>query len=196
MHASSKRIVRESSPQPRLLLYPGRTRLVLLSAGAVAFVAVGALMIAAGNTTLIALGAVAASFFGSVLAYLGYRLVRPRASVIVDQSGIHDHASLSAVGFVPWHEVRRYRTRVVGTEPMLTITVTEPEAVLARVSLPRRLLIRMNRRMTGTPVNIPQIALPIRVDELLQELDGFRARDQGPSEAGAKQAQGDQGWMS
>ena len=92
------------------------------------------------------LGVIRVAFFGSALPYLAYRLIRPRPSVIVDRTGIHDHASVACAGFIPWHEVRRYRSRVVGTQPMLAITVTDPLALLARVSAPGRLLMKANQR--------------------------------------------------
>lgn len=58
---------------------------------------------------------------------------------------------------------------------MLAITVTDPVALLARVSLPRRLLMKANHRIVGTPVNLPQVGLPIKIDELSKELDVFRS---------------------
>jgi hypothetical protein len=175
MDGSSKRLVREATPQPRVLIYPSRGKLILLLAGALLFVVAGIFMIRSGGTALTVLGVVAVAFFGSALPYFAYRLMRPRPSVIVDQSGIHDHASVACAGFIPWHEVRRYRTRLVGTQPMLAITVTDPGALLARVSPPRRLLMKANHRMVGTPVNIPQVGLPIKIDQLGRELDAFRS---------------------
>jgi hypothetical protein len=175
MGGSSKRLVREATPQPRLLIYPSRIKLILLLTGALPFVVAGIFLIRSGGTAITVLGVVTVAFFGSASAYFAHRLIRPRPSVIVDQAGIHDHASVACAGFIPWREVRRYRTGLVGTQPMLAITVSDPGALLARVSPPRRMLMKPNHRMVGTPVNIPQVGLPIKIDELGKELDAFRS---------------------
>lgn len=181
MYASDKRLVRESTPQPRLLIYPSRVKLTLLLAGALLFVVAGVFMVRGGGPAMTMLGVITVAFFGSALLYFAYRLIKPRPTVIVDQTGIHDHASVACAGFIPWPEVRRYRRRLVGTQPMLAVTVTDPVALLARASPPRRLLMKANHRIVGTLVNLPQVALPIKIDELCKELDVFRSA----SEAGA-----------
>jgi hypothetical protein len=183
MYASGKRVVRESTPQPRLLIYPSRVKLTLLLAGALLFVVAGAFMVRSGGPALTVLGVISVAFFGSALPYFAYRLIKPTPSVIVDQTGIQDHASLACAGFIPWHDVRRYRRRLVGTQPMLAITVTDPAALLARVSPPRRLLMKANQRIVGTPVNIPQVGLPIKIDELGKELDAFRSASEARAAA-------------
>jgi hypothetical protein len=175
MYALGKRVVRESTPQPRLLIYPSRVKLTLLMAGVLLFVVAGAFMVRGGGPAMTVLGVTTVAFFGSALPYFAYRLIGPRPSVIVDRTGIHDHASVACAGFIPWHEVRRYRSRLVGAQPTLAITVTDPVALLARVSAPRRLLMKANQRIVGTPVNLPQVGLPIKIDELGKELDVFRS---------------------
>lgn len=114
MYARSKRVVRESTPQPRLLIYPSRVKLSLLLAGALLFVVAGAFMVRSGGPAMMVLGVITVAFFGSALPHFAYRLMKPRPSVIVDQTGVHDHASVACAGFIPWQEVRRYRRRLVG----------------------------------------------------------------------------------
>jgi hypothetical protein len=73
---------------------------------------------------------------------------------------------------LPWGEVRHYRSRLVGTQPMLAITVTDLVALLARVSAPRRLLMKANHGIVGTPVK-PSTGRP--ADQDRKELDVFRS---------------------
>jgi hypothetical protein len=40
---------------------------------------------------------------------------------------------------------------------------------------PATLLMKANHRIVGTPVNLPQVGLPIKIDELGKELDVFRS---------------------
>lgn len=59
---------------------------------------------------------------------------------------------------------------------MLSITVTDPDAVISRASPWFRAAMRANSKMVGTPVNIPQNTLPMTADELSMELDAYRPR--------------------
>lgn len=84
------RVIREQSPQPRLMIYPSRAKTALVLLAALVFVVLGAALIAVREAPRVLVGVVSVLFFGSVAVYSLNRLARPTPSVIVDATGVQD----------------------------------------------------------------------------------------------------------
>lgn len=163
----------------RFTVYPSRIRLALLALGALVFVLAGAFMCytaLADRTSsqppvaIFAVGVLAVVFFGCCLLYGVVRLVLPKPAVVLDNTGLYDHASATSVGHLAWPDITDVATLSFGAQRMLSIRLTDPESVLSRASGLRRLALRTNVKLMGTPVNIPQTMLPIPVKQLEAEI--------------------------
>ncbi|SDP02882.1 hypothetical protein SAMN04487905_101494 [Actinopolyspora xinjiangensis] len=163
----------------RLAVYPNRTRMALVVLGALAFVLFGLFICyqaitAMGSAPLagffLALSALAIVFFGGCLIYGVVRLARPKPVVVLDNEGLHDHASFTGVGFVGWGEISGAMADNDGVQRLLSVTLFDPREVLDRTTGWRGFLVRVNARMMGTPVNISQNMVAMPISQLAAEI--------------------------
>lgn len=166
----------------RFTVYPSRLRTALVTLGGLGFVTLGVVLCLIGLHTddprsgpAMITGVVTIPFFGLAAAFGLTRLISPQPAVVIDNTGLHDHASMIAAGFLPWHEIDTVVNVSFGAQRMLSIRLTDPEATLTRAKPLPRLAMRANRRLTGSPAAIPQIILPITVTKLKTEIDKTRS---------------------
>jgi hypothetical protein len=117
---------------------------------------------------------VGAPLFGLLLVYACYRLLKPAPSVIINQEGIFDNASIFGAGLIRWEEIKSMFVYAIGNNPFLGIVPVDIETVLARQSGIKRFIFRMNKGMTEAPFAIPGGGLPITADELLAKIESYR----------------------
>jgi len=161
-------------------LYAPRTRLAVFAATSLVFVLVG-LWIAGviggepmyGPVGVIA-GWFAAVVFGVFTPYLLYRLVTRRPSLVIGHDGIVDHATATSVGTVGWEEIAEVGLRDFAGQRMIVIAVRDEEALLARQNPVNAVLMRVNKGLNGSMVNIPHTALEVSVEEALAHIERFR----------------------
>ncbi|WP_017973017.1 STM3941 family protein [Actinopolyspora halophila] len=174
-----QRTGRPGEPGYLLAVYPNRTRLVLMTLGALVFILFGLTMCYEAVTAMrsapraglfLALGAAGIVFFGTFLVYGALRLFKPKPVVLLDNAGLRDHASLTSVGFIGWHDIAGAMADTDGTQRVLSIVLVDPDKVLGRVTGVKGLLLRTSTRMTGTPVNISQTTVAMPVPQLAAEI--------------------------
>jgi hypothetical protein len=163
-----------------LIVYPSRWKLLAILLGSMMFVAAGIAAIAFRrqlDTPLwvaILLFVLAVPFFSVATGYSLFRLVVWQPSLIIDDRGIVDHASLFGAGFIAWDEIRHLVCYSYGSKSqrMLGVVPKDPEVVYARIGWKARVL-RLNARIGAVPISIAQVTLPIRFDELSDRLERF-----------------------
>jgi hypothetical protein len=170
---------RMGAAEARLVVYPRRGKLALLALGALAFVISGLVIGAAASwrpypVTVVATY-VGVPFFGFCLLHLLSRLVVRRPAVVVSEEGIWDNATALGVGMIRWEEVRDVRATSFGTHRMVAIVPKDDAAILARQPPPKRLAMRMNKRLATYLICIPEQTLPMTREELLAEIKRYRA---------------------
>lgn len=168
----------EPSPEELIVRVP-RARTVGLLVGCVAFVLAG-LWIAGvfgegpglwripgvfGSM----LGGLCVGVFGLAALLIAPRLVRP--VLVLDRAGFTDRASVAAVGQVHWSEVRDAGIVGHAAAQTLTMSLRDPEQVLARLSPSVRRRVEGQRRRTGGEVNIPVRDLDIEPEALLARVN-------------------------
>lgn len=159
------------STESKLLLFARPSRLLIMTAGSLAFVVAGLWLgltheEPAANVT----GWAGVVFFGACGVYIARRLFSRTPMLVVDRDGIVDRASGAAVGRIRWDEIRDVAISRVGAQKFLGIHVRDPDALRARLPFGRRLMARLNCMLGLPPVNLPQSALPIPVEELAENL--------------------------
>lgn len=164
-------------PDYRLTVYPSVGRLLLVALGALMFVVMGVYLCFGDRSGPAVLGGVLSIlFFGVCLLYVLWRLIVRRPAVVLDNTGLYDNASGVSAGHLAWNEISqimvtfqdRYR------RPTLSIQVTDPEALLARLPQVKRHVMQGNIKLNGAPVNIPQLLLPIKIHDLHREIQEVR----------------------
>lgn len=158
-----------------------KTKLALLVAGSVLFVALG-VWLAQLDAAVIAsqrrynnpavmhgLGIACALMFSATAVFGLVKLRDNRPGLVFGSDGFTDNASATAAGFVPWAEVTGVGVMEFNRQRMLVVGVRDPEKYLARAGAMKRMLGRANTRMCGSPIVISAHALKTDFGALVAE---------------------------
>jgi hypothetical protein len=162
------------STSNELVVPQSRSKLVALAAGSGAFVVMGAWMLSMVREEGVFIGAIglaSVAFFGACGVSVLSRLVRSTPALVIDHRGIVDDASGVSVGLIRWDEIEELREYLFQGQVWLGIVPRDLDAVLARQPAWKRRIIRRNLRLGAAPVNVPQAMLPMKVADLLREID-------------------------
>ena len=169
-----------------LVIPMSRLKLVGIFLGAVAFVALGVLlMIIETRRGLFGkfMGLVATVFFGAVAVSVLYRMLNPEPAVIINAHGIVDNSSGTSIGFIAWDEIAEVSEYTFQNQTFLGIMPKDLDRLLARMPKWKRAAIRANLGLGAAPINIPQVVLGVKVSDLVREInvrfrpDDGKARD-------------------
>jgi hypothetical protein len=161
-----------------VVIYPSRLRVSLIFAGAALFVAGGIWLLqhpiqgdeAMGWLT----GWASIVFFGAVALFALSRLASRKPAITIDRNGITDNASGLSAGFIPWSDVVDAQLVKFQRQKFLGVSLRNPQDYLAKASPLKRALMKANSSLVGFVINIPQISLPVTLEELLGHIERFR----------------------
>lgn len=160
-----------------IVIHHKRSRLFLLLLGTAALVAAAVWMLTLPREAIGIKGVIAAWFglplFTLIGAAILLKLISTRPAVTIDRHGITDHASGLAVGFIPWSDFAGAYIAQTQNQKYLAIALVNPQQYVAKAFVVRRLIMRLNSSWSGSIVNIPQIALPLTVEELLVHINRY-----------------------
>ncbi len=152
-----------------------KTKILLLTGGAVLFVALGAwllLDVANGESGFYRLflqgvGLLGIVFFG-FMGLIGVRkLFDNQPGVIIDREGIHDNTSSISAGLVEWKDIRGFRNLKIRSTRFIMVDVEDPEKYIARAKNGiARKAMQANNKLYGSPVAITSGALQYDFDQL------------------------------
>lgn len=159
------------SEQP-IVVPISRTKMALVLAGALLFVAAGVWMLRAPRTPIDVPAAwFAIVFFGGCAIYAGLRLIRSTPALVIDANGIYDNASALGAGFISWEDIAEMRPYTMRNQTFLGIMPKDLDAFLARQPAWKRLAIQFNLMTGGPAASIPQVILPMPVVDLLRTIE-------------------------
>jgi len=158
-----------------IVIYPSKTKLLLLAAGAALFVVLPIFMLLSPDPKLrdwdvraVTIACIILS--GFALAYILWRLARPTPALVIHPSGLFDNASALSAGFLRWDEISSIFVTKVNNQRLLAIAVKDVEAFLTRQTGMKAKLMRMNVRLVGSAVCIPLNTLPLSLEELIRNI--------------------------
>ncbi|CAH8715947.1 hypothetical protein M5W83_04050 [Paenibacillus thiaminolyticus] len=151
-------------------LYPSKRKMIPILLGSALFVAAGIFLMNAEEGFAVAVGAICVCFFAVTLAYSLWRILAPRPSLILHEQGFVDNASLSSAGEVRWEEVTDIIVYPFMSQRFIGIKVEKPERVLAHLPSWKRALLRANRGMVESTVNLPVAAFSDPLDDVARKL--------------------------
>jgi hypothetical protein len=164
-----------------------RSKLVLLTIGAVAFVALGFWMFQLdsawiesqrrfNNPTLVhAIGVAAMLFFG-LCGVIGIRkLFDHKPGLVLSSAGMLIDSS-AAVGLIAWDDIEGFATYEIHKQKLLVVKLVAPEKHVRAGGPLQQALHRANMRMVGSPIAISANALKISFDELVALCTAYREK--------------------
>jgi len=117
----------------------------------------------------------------------GYMVFRHSPILVLDEDGIRDSSSLFSVGFVPWSRVIGCTEYAEGEgQRRLMIRLRDPRGVIARAPAGRRTILRLSTLISGTPMHIPLLLVPLSGADLAAEI--AKARQAWTEAHGSDQA--------
>jgi hypothetical protein len=119
--------------------------------------------------------AAAGTFIFSLVLFAHLRSLVLRSPVFtVDEAGIDDRTSLLPAGRLRWDEIDSFTTYALWGRRFLGITPRDLDDILRRAGGIKRLLLRLGRRINPTPLCVPEVSLPISLDNLIAEIAARR----------------------
>lgn len=164
-----------------------KTKLLLLIAGACAFVAIGLWMLQMdsaeiesqrrfNNPLLVhGIGVVSIAFFGFCGVFGVKKLFDKKPGLVLSAAGILDNCGVSA-RLIPWSEIVGFDIFKVQKQKMLIVKVTNPEKYVEVGNSMKRTLNRVNFNMCGSPIVITASSLKIGFNELLDVCNTYFAK--------------------
>jgi len=163
-----------------IIIRSSRLRLAALFLASLLFVAGGfwfvlfpPLTLPVGPYVLCAIGVVSILFFGLVGGILLKRLFSHGIAVVLDRNGILDNSTGIAAGRISWDEILDVGPVEASGARFLGIDVKDREKLYARVRHPKA--IRLNADAYRYPVQIPEITLDRKVEDLGRLIEQYRA---------------------
>jgi hypothetical protein len=147
------------------VMHASRLRSALLLGGAVAFVAIGALLVRAGHPFV---GGASVVFFGAGIPKLLRLLLDTRPRLVIDEQGVLDRAL--GVGLIPWSEITGASVRALSGQRFVCLEVRDPRFFTAQLGSLRRALLRANRALGFPELSLSVSDLPVGADEVVAEI--------------------------
>lgn len=117
-------------------------------------------------------GAIGMFFFSIILIYIPIKLFDKKPGLIIDEKGIFDNSSAVTVGFIEWSDVKSLKTISINSTKLLLICMYNPEKYMDGFNKVKRVMLKTNNRIYGTPISINATGLKINfknLEELITE---------------------------
>ena len=174
-------------PGPRTVLdvRPPLVRQVRTASLAALFVVAG-IVLCTGPLLVLPFGVLTFLFFAPPALYQLVMVLRGRPRVVVDDSGLTDHASPAGIGRLGWERVRGARVEQVDRRsPLVVVEVDDPDGLLRGSGPLLRRARRSSQERFGSPVVIPVRGLGVHPDALCSAIRGrSAARTNGAGDRG------------
>jgi|WetSurMetagenome_2_1015567.scaffolds.fasta_scaffold39587_3 hypothetical protein len=102
--------------------------------------------------------------------YLIRQMVHRRPALVINALGIYDSASAVAVGLVRWEEIQHISCYRFNGQPFLGIVPVDARVIASRLGLFKRHVFNANMGLGAAPINIPEAAIPMTVEELHRQI--------------------------
>jgi len=157
--------------------------------GSIAFVAIGLWLLIRqphiGNpvfdNALVKYGASVACiiFFGFTAFFFLKKLNDKKPGLVIDNDGIHDNSSATAIGLIPWYDITHIGVSSVMNQQFLIIGLRNPEEYIAsQTNLLKKKSFGFNYKNYGSPIAISANTLECNLYELKAQLENKIAEQQ------------------
>lgn len=113
------------------------------------------------------IGVLATTFFGLAAVYGIVKLFDKKAGLIVDENGITDNTNATSVGLILWEDIVGIEKMTESSQRFLIVHTVNPEKYIQKTNgRIRRMSLRTNYKLYGSPISIIAHSLQISVDDL------------------------------
>ncbi len=162
-----------------------KTKVILLTLGAVAFVALGTWILTLDAEVIDNVGkfnnpkvvygiGIASIVFFSLCGIIGIsKLFDKSPGLVLSSKGLLDNSSWLSAGLVPWFEVVEIGEYIIQNQKFVSIHVKNPERYVDSNNILIRMANRANMKMCGTPINISANGLKISHEDLFSVIQEY-----------------------
>lgn len=178
---------------PSVEIALSKKKMILLLAGSLMFVVLGAIFILhpprsfpVDPSVFRVLGAISLLFFGYCAYVIGRKFNQTIPGVIINDKGITDNSSGVSAGEVLWSDISEIGVIQAYNQKFLVIYVHHPEDYIARQTGFSKKAMTMNYRLYGSPVSLSANSLKCSFDELYklvnERLEAYTSSQSAPEE--------------
>jgi hypothetical protein len=152
--------------------YPSKIKLMGLSFMSLVFGVIGGAFLAfghseeEGNIKMVVVGIFSMIFFGFGFIYFLYRLMNRQPSIIMNKEGIIDNSSYFGAGRLKWTEIQDIKLHRFKGQKFIGLELHDTDQFLARQSGLKKYVMRMNKGLVQSPVNISQSGISMPLEQL------------------------------
>jgi hypothetical protein len=111
-------------------------------------------------------------FFGICGIYIFFKLFDTKPGLVIDAEGILDNSSAASFHrVIKWEEITGVRMEQIMTTKFILIEVINAHKLLNEMSKTKRMMVKTNLQMYGTPITISTTTLKTSAKELLDLLN-------------------------
>lgn len=163
-----------------------KVKMVLLLIGALLFVALGLILIIYEPESInqsnryawimnpfprFLMGFVCVTFFGFAAITMFFRLFNKKTGLIINERGIYDNSSATALGFILWEDVKEVKMVTVNQSKFILVIVQNPAHYLTKTTNWIKMRgLKINFKYYNTPICISANSLQITADQLYKLL--------------------------
>ncbi|MBC7936644.1 MAG: hypothetical protein H7Y86_14935 [Rhizobacter sp.] len=96
---------------------------------------------------------------GLMSIYSVYKIFDRNPGLIIDENGIYDNSSASAIGFIPWNEIVDLEMLKVQSIRLIFIHVKQPDFFLAKVTGFKKSSLKATMDIYDSPLVISTVSL-------------------------------------
>ena len=101
-------------------------------------------------------------FFGLIAVVHLVKMAKNKPALIITDDGLFDNSSGLSAGFIRWQDIKKLNVTRTGNQASLVIILKKPEKYIEReTNFLKKAAMRINNKMSGSPVHIPLSYLDI-----------------------------------
>lgn len=162
-----------NTDQEQLSIPLSKSKIVLLTVGSIAFVAAGIWLWSIAESQgryspefVQLISVVCIAFFGLCGAYGTAKLFDSKPGLVISRRGVFDNSSAVNAGWIEWEDINGFKVAQVQLTRFLVIVVDEPSKYLEGMSPLKRMMMKLNSGMAGSPLTISSNSLSCEFSEL------------------------------
>ena len=167
--------------EQRIEIPLSKSKIVLMTLGALTFVAFGLWFVIApptiensfwGNPTKVVIAGYASIvFFGLCAFFLIRKLPDNKPGLIIDDIGLIDNSSGLSAGHILWSDIENISVIEIHRQKLIMLQVKNPQNYIDRqTSVIKRKGMELNNKMYGTPLSLTSNGLKTSFDDLMKIL--------------------------
>jgi len=149
-----------------IIIPQSKKKIILLIVGSLTFVIAG-FYIYQKESDLKFIGIIDILFFGLIVITAIWRLIQPKAAIIINSRGITDNSTITSVGFIPWNDITSFQQVKVASNNFLVVHVKNPTTYIENSkNILTRQSLKYNYNSLKSPIAIGAAVISVKLHEV------------------------------